>query len=411
MNSVFKEHHPYKKYVKALERAELDKTVLAKKWIDAGNRSLQDSIFISLPFSESGYFEDSQPDARSYRFEAKEGQILTVNGSVNASSKADLFLDLFVWQDSTWNHIAHSDSTLRLTYEFTQNSSCLLRIQPELLFNVYYAIGVSMTPILINPVAGANNKSIQSFYGASRDGGKRSHEGVDIFAKKGTPVLAPTDGYVSRVGISKLGGKVVWLKDTKRGHSYYFAHLDSQAVKSGARLKQGDFIGTVGNTGNARNTPSHLHFGIYQSRAKDPIHYIQTLEAMTDALPWDTTFSQPDHKVLSKQLNLRVGPGEKHSIVSLLKKDTYVRVIAQSKNWYRVSLPDLRQGFVYKHLIIPIEKGKRHKIKSATVLLAGIDEDVPVAKLSPNTSVQLLAQFDKYAYVKTKSGLVGWLVL
>jgi peptidoglycan LD-endopeptidase LytH len=410
IRSVFKETHPYKKYVKGLENADLDKTVLARRWIEAGERALNDSIFITLPFSESGYFKDSQPDARSYRFDAREGQVLTVNGSITTNNKADLFLDLFIYEDSTWNHIAHSDSTLQLTFEFLKDSPCLVRVQPELLVNVYYSIGISITPVLINPVAGATNRSIGSFYGASRDGGKRSHEGVDIFAEKGTPIIAPADGYVSRVGTSKLGGKVVWLKDSKRGHSYYFAHLDSQAVKAGIQLKKGDLIGTVGNTGNARYTPSHLHFGIYQSRSRDPIHYIQTLEAMTDALPWDTTFSQPEHKVISQKINLRSGPGEKHKTIMSLKKDTYVRVIAQSKNWYRIALANHKQGFVYKSMISPIDKGKKLKLKQPAVLLSGVNESTPVTTLSSNASVQVLAHFNNYAYIKTKAGVTGWLV-
>jgi murein DD-endopeptidase MepM/ murein hydrolase activator NlpD len=82
------------------------------------------------------------------------------------------------------------------------------------------------------------------------------------------------------------------MYDQKRRHSYYFAHLDSQYVRAGQRVKQGDTLGTVGNTGNARFTPAHLHFGIYQSRSKDPLHYIKTLDAVANMAPLDTTYNE-----------------------------------------------------------------------------------------------------------------------
>lgn len=403
---------PYKRYVRSLEKADLDKTAMAQAWLAAGERALKDSVEVNLPFSESGYFKATEPDARSYQFIAKEGQVLTVNGAVVSSPNATFFLDLFSWEEDGWKELVHADSSLTMSYEFEKDMTCLIRIQPELLLDAYYTLSISATPVLINPVAGADNKSIGSFYGASRDGGKRSHEGVDIFAKKGTPVIAPTSGYISRVSTNNLGGKVVWMQDKKRQHSYYFAHLDSQLVKPGVIVKQGDTLGTVGNTGNARYTPSHLHFGIYRSKSKDPINYIRTLEAVTEALPWDTTFRQSDFKVVSKEVNFRAGPGEKHLVKTSLKKDTYVKVIAQSNAWYRVALPDKSQGFLTKKSIAPIENGKRIKLKSPAVVRTGInDESIPVAHLNKPTTIYLLAQFEGYQFIKTKEGLTGWLVL
>jgi peptidoglycan LD-endopeptidase LytH len=408
-NSIFNVP-PYAKYVRSLEKAELDKTVMAKTWMRAGENALKDSIFVNLPFSESGYFNASEPGARSYRFNAREGQVLTVNGAVISKDNAQIFLDLFVRENNEWVELAHGDSALNLTYEFNKTyQQCLIRIQPELLMTAYYTISLSLTPVLINPVAGANNKSIGSFYGASRDGGKRSHEGVDIFAKKGTPVIAPSDGYVSRVGTSKLGGKVVWMQDFKRGHSYYFAHLDSQAVRVGAKVKQGDLLGTVGNTGNARFTPSHLHFGIYQSKSKDPIDYIRVLEAAVSALPWDTTLTQPDFKVNVKSLALQIGPGEKHASSDVLKKGMYVKVLAHTNTWYRVMLPNEKQGFVPKNKIAPIVKGRREKIRQAAVLLSDVHaEAVPIAHLQPATPIEVLAHFENFQYVRTREGMFGW---
>jgi len=142
------------------------------------------------------------------------------------------------------------------------------------------ALGV---PLTISPVVGATKKSIISFYGDARSGGRR-HEGIDIVAPKGTIVVAPSEGEITEVGYNSLGGKVIWMKDSKQKRAYYFAHLDSQIVKKGMIVKQGDTLGTVGNTGNARRTRSHLHFGIYRKDGRTPVDYIRTREQVITML-------------------------------------------------------------------------------------------------------------------------------
>lgn len=129
----------------------------------------------------------------------------------------------------------------------------------------------------IFPVAG-KKANVGSFWGAKRDGGKRKHEGIDIFAKKGTPVLAISDGLITRVSNMPLGGKVVWMRSSVKNWSVYYAHLDEQWVVEGQYVRKGDALGTVGNTGNARTTPPHLHFGIYTNRgAMDPYPHVKNL--------------------------------------------------------------------------------------------------------------------------------------
>ncbi len=403
---------PYKRYLKSLEEAELDQTVMARQWISAGENALQDSIIISLPFSESGYFLASQPASRSYRFDARKGQVLTIDGSVVTKSNVSVFLDLFMWNENQWTPIANGDSTISLSYEFDTDRECLLRLQPELLVTVNYSIAISLTPVLINPVAGATNQSIRSFYGDSRDGGKRRHEGIDIFAKKGTPVVAPTTGYITRVGTGKLGGRVVWMQDTKRGHSYYFAHLDEQFVRAGTVIQKGDTLGTVGNTGNARHTPSHLHFGIYQHGSLDPVHFVKTLEGNRSSQPWDTTVQEFDYKVISKIARVQMRPADSDEILTTLSKDAYLQIIAQTENWYRVLLPNNKQGFILKNKIAPIRKGKRLRISQPADLLSEASVGaVPLTKLRSSTAVEVLANFENFKFVRTREGLLGWLLI
>jgi murein DD-endopeptidase MepM/ murein hydrolase activator NlpD len=78
------------------------------------------------------------------------------------------------------------------------------------------------------------------------------------------------------VTTNRLGGNVVWVWDAERGQALYYAHLDRQDVSAGSRVHAGDVLGRVGNTGNARTTPPHLHFGIYRpiEGAIDPLPFI-----------------------------------------------------------------------------------------------------------------------------------------
>ncbi|MHB1324133.1 MAG: M23 family metallopeptidase [Coriobacteriia bacterium] len=114
------------------------------------------------------------------------------------------------------------------------------------------------------PVAGPH-EYIDS-WGFPRSGG-RSHRGSDILAPKGTPVVAVHSGSVTP-GRNRLGGLTVWL-DADNGARYYYAHLDSISVGHG-RVSAGQVLGTVGNSGNARGTPPHLHFEVHRPSAVNP---------------------------------------------------------------------------------------------------------------------------------------------
>ena len=94
--------------------------------------------------------------------------------------------------------------------------------------------------------------------------GDRLHEGQDIFAKRGTPVLSATGGYIVRIGENQLGGQTVSVLGAG-GRIYYYAHLDSYApnILVGDHVTTQTVLGYVGNTGNAAGGPTHLHFGVY----------------------------------------------------------------------------------------------------------------------------------------------------
>lgn len=133
----------------------------------------------------------------------------------------------------------------------------------------------SLSSALVFPVAGTHSV-IKDKWGASRAGGIRKHKGIDIHARKGTPVVAVCDGLITDRENGGFGGKALWLKSPKNAWSAYYAHLDKQYVKQGQWVHKGQVIGTVGNTGNARTTPSHLHFGVKKGGSwVNPLPYVK----------------------------------------------------------------------------------------------------------------------------------------
>lgn len=125
---------------------------------------------------------------------------------------------------------------------------------------------------LAMPVEGVAAGEVADTYGAPR-GSDRRHEGVDIFAPRGTPVVSATRGIVTSVRDGGLGGRQVWVMGPGRQRHYY-AHLDDwmEGLGAGDLVRPGDMLGTVGTTGNARGTPPHLHYGVYaDGGAYDPL--------------------------------------------------------------------------------------------------------------------------------------------
>jgi peptidoglycan LD-endopeptidase LytH len=112
------------------------------------------------------------------------------------------------------------------------------------------------------PVEGVSERQLTDTWRAPRSEG-REHQGVDIFAPKGTPVQSTTRGVVWKIGQNRLGGNVVWILGPG-GRLHYYARLDHFShIKPRDRIEQGTIVGYVGNTGNARGTHPHLHYGIY----------------------------------------------------------------------------------------------------------------------------------------------------
>jgi murein DD-endopeptidase MepM/ murein hydrolase activator NlpD len=117
------------------------------------------------------------------------------------------------------------------------------------------------------PVVG--NTSYSNSFGYKRSAKQRAagkmatHQGIDIMAKRGSPIVSPVDGTVVSIDYSSVGGRYVKIRDGK-GNVHYFAHMNSQSknISAGSKVRAGTVIGQVGNTGNARDTSPHLHYGV-----------------------------------------------------------------------------------------------------------------------------------------------------
>ena len=119
----------------------------------------------------------------------------------------------------------------------------------------------------IFPVVGTT--WFEDSFGADREGGKRRHEGTDLFGKEGTPIVSVCGGRVEQLGWNRLGGERVGVRGDD-GNYYYYAHLRdiSSTLVKGQRIETGEPVGSMGHTGDALTTPDHLHFGIEVSNGQ-----------------------------------------------------------------------------------------------------------------------------------------------
>jgi murein DD-endopeptidase MepM/ murein hydrolase activator NlpD len=269
----------HESYRDALTTLEIADSEMGTRWITAAARAEAQAIAVVPPVTEVITFDPRDPGAVGYRFPVTRGRQITVTIS---AGHGRYFADVFRLEEAGSNSdsaewetaelvASRPDDRDRIVFEARSNNFYLLRLQPELLRGGRFTIEIAESESLAFPVEGTGPQDIWSFFGDGRDGGARVHHGIDVFAPRGTPVLAASESDVIRVGQRDRGGNVVVLRDDAREILLYYAHLDEQLVEAGTRVHAGDIIGTVGNTGNAITTPPHLHIGIYQGGWRRPV--------------------------------------------------------------------------------------------------------------------------------------------
>lgn len=324
-------------------------------WNQLAADALKDSLSIQLPFVESGIFSSESPSVYAFQFEAKEGEKLVIETATSIDS-TQLFIELFRREnDSVHSYstvVSNQPETKSLQQTIAEDAMYKIVLQPEIRTDAAFQLKIYTQPTYAFPVAETTNKNIQSFWGADRDGGTRSHQGNDIFAPRGTPVLAVTNGRISSTGNRGLGGKQVWLRDgLLGGRSLYYAHLDSVIATVGQGVQVGDTLGLVGNTGNARTTAPHLHFGIYTSRgAIDPLPFIK-MQDVPDSI---SSFAFRKGKMTNNSGILYNSPATRAREIIAIKKNDTVAIFGKTKGWYHIQLNDSLRGFVKESILDPI---------------------------------------------------------
>lgn len=287
ISPIYTPRNAHQAYGHSLAQASLIRTALGRDWLAAAETALAAPAELELPFADHVVFEAAEPRALGYSFRAAAGDRLEVSARVEADEPLQLFVDLFAATGDGLEHVASAPPTFpgpgrgyRVEWEALEDALFVLRVQPELLRSGKLEVAVRRMPLLAFPVTGLDLRAIQSGFGAERDGGRRAHRGVDIFAARGTETVAALDAFVARVDTTPRGGNVVWLQPLFGNMRLYYAHLDTQVVREGQFVRAGDVVGTVGNTGNAVTTPPHLHFGVYLRRrgmrggARDPYVFL-----------------------------------------------------------------------------------------------------------------------------------------
>lgn len=408
---------PRDAYEHRLKTAGLGGSAAVRDWMAAGAGALARAPVVELPYEETGYLDPAEAGALGIRFRAQRGQHLTIDVALAPDSAALVFVDVFRAPADTLEavqHVASADSARRsVAFEPRRTGEYVLRVQPELLRGGRYTIRIRTSAALAFPVAGRSSRDVGSVFGDPRDNGNRDHHGIDIFAARGTPVVATSDAYVRRVNETPRGGRVIWLHDEQRGISVYYAHLDSQLVAAGTRVRAGDTLGMVGNTGNARATPPHLHFGIY-SRGEgpiDPLPFVYHPRRTLPALAVDTSVLGRWLRGVRDDVRLRASPDDDAPVIAELPRLTALRVVGASGSWYRVLLPDGTPGFVAASVAQTASSPVARNTAPRALALQELPHPraVVVDSIAQGESVDVYGRFGAYLLVTADHGARGWM--
>lgn len=264
--------------------------------IDQYERSMKTNVpkdeIVSITFPKEQWYGISNPSR------TKDARIIELFNGIGKDGNGDGIADPNNEED-----ILHSAALLFREYGMTEDDFkiSLWRyyerdLTVKTIMNTARIYKQYNTNELLNrhfPVSISHNYSYRSTWGHSRGfGGRRIHEGTDIFANYGTPVISTTYGVIELKGWNLYGGWRIGIRDIHNIYHYY-AHLNaySDDVEVGDIVEPGDVLGTVGSSGygppgTAGKFPPHLHYGMYKDNGRnewsfDPYPYLRRWEQMT----------------------------------------------------------------------------------------------------------------------------------
>ncbi|WP_316734716.1 M23 family metallopeptidase [Pedobacter aquatilis] len=410
--NLFKAATPHEQYQRKLAATGLDKTAMGILWLNSASLSLDKALSITIPFKETGYFSAEKASATAYKFNSTKGQKLNISLNKKPLTGAAIYVD--VWQINANNtKLVASADTLNsnILFDIDESGTFLIRLQPELLQSIEYNLEITSGPSQGFPTrTGLNN--IKSYFGDGRDANSRKHEGVDIFGNFRSPVVATSDGTIVRVNENNLGGKVVWFRPKNKEYTLYYAHLDEQLVTAGQEVLVGDTLGLMGNTGNAKTTPPHLHFGLYTSSgAIDPLPFINP--AIKKPVNITAPTSNLNRTLRTNQNTfLYRSPVNSAEKLKALQSGTIIIANSASSNWYKAELPDGSIGFIQSNNLIQTEKPlQKIKLKAFQTVIYDKPDSLALVKLTliEAQNVSVLGNFGNYHLISDGSEQVGWI--
>ena len=387
---------------------------LIEDWEWQAQRSLNEPLPLSLPYAERWLALPDSSNAVTFSVLAQQGRVLEVNTQREATAKGGFVIELFDLEGAYTRPVASvgpMDDQLR--WPVLNSGTYRIRVQSTPGTAGAFALAIDERFALEFPVDTDAADPVRSLFGMPRDGGKREHHGIDIFAPRHTPVIASADGYVSRVGTSPRGGLHIWQRASdesgKAMGTLYYAHLEDTFVTAGTWVDRGTPIGTVGNSGNAISTPPHLHFGLYQ-RFKGPL----------DPLPLTGPAQRPPVSMSSghrwpvwvsvdrESVNVRAGPGTEFTVMATVGRGELVRVEAATDAWLRVRTGNGETGFLSAALVSALQDQRLVIIdEESKVQASPINSSATLVTLESQQSVKLLGRFGSARYVETNTGLRG----
>jgi murein DD-endopeptidase MepM/ murein hydrolase activator NlpD len=410
--NLFKPASPHEQYLRTLTSTGFDKTAAGKAWIDNAQSSLQKASTIKLPFKERGYFSAERIPAVAYKFSATKGQKVYIGVSHKPVENFRIYVDLMAIENERIKSLAFVDTVkTSIEYEINNTGEYLVRLQPELLTNGEYTLEINFGPSLNYPIKTTSRNNIQSFWGDGRDANSRKHEGIDLFAPRLTPVIAAAAGTVTRVNENNLGGKVVWMRPNGKDYTLYYAHLDKQIAIEGQQVAIGDTLGLMGNTGNAKTTAPHLHFGIYTSNgAVDPLPFVNpVIKPLPEVIA--SLANLNSNMRTTRNTTVYTAPDEAANPVLFLPQNSIIFVNAATRNWYYVEMPDGKTGYVSSNRLSSLSKPiKALKINALSQQIYDKPDSLAAVKsiIPINANADVLGYSGDFSLIKDSKNNLGW---
>lgn len=387
-------------YQQKMMDTPLGEKEMAGNWVAVADTALERPTDIDTPFQTKSIYFNDEVYAWGWTFSSTEGRIIQAALDA-ADSTHNVFMDLFALKNNDTLLVASTKDSL-LTHKVEESGSFILRLQPELLISGSFILKVTDRPSMVFPVSGAKRYDIGGKWGDPRDGGSRSHRGIDIFADRNTPAIAAADGQISKAGHNARGGNIIWLNTHRR--SLYYAHLDTILVNRGEQVQTGDTLGLVGTSGNAQSTPPHLHFGIYGPRSPvNPLPFIA--DADDDLKPVDANpaFFDKWGRLQTGPVNLRPTPSTQRQNIATLKRHEAVKILGGVEKWYQVQLPDGQSGFVNGDFLELPSRINSIETDSQVALYNNYDDSQPSFRTDSTYKFDLFATFNNHSLTQYRT--------